>query len=86
MTLQQALQVIRKAGGKVLGLRKDVVLRRREIARINEILTGGGIAVVTHNGRRASVFTKQSYKGRVVAAKNARAKLSEPTAHAESAT
>ena len=67
MELEQAIAVIKKAGLRLAT--KQVKLKRREVARINELLTIGQKVVVSHNGRRATVFTQHGYKNRVAAAK-----------------
>ncbi|HLE82462.1 MAG TPA: hypothetical protein VJA25_14515 [Dehalococcoidia bacterium] len=63
--VEEAIATLKKAGIEIKV--KTIRLKRREIARINELLTLGETVIVTHSGRRATVFTKHGYRARLKA-------------------
>ncbi len=79
MTLEIALKVLKSHGmsPKV----KTVKLRRREIQRLNDVLSIHGKAIVTHSGKRAMIHTESGYKIRQKNGRNRQAK--KEVAHAE---
>jgi hypothetical protein len=67
MKIKEAIAVLKAAGIDVSV--RPIKLKRAAIARINELLTLKHKVVVAHNGKRATVFTLDGYKGRVKAGK-----------------
>jgi hypothetical protein len=77
MNIKQAIAVLKNAGIDVAV--RPVKLKRPQIARINELLTLKHKVVVAHNGKRATVFTLEGYRGRVSAGKKgSAARWAEP--------
>ena len=62
MDIQEALRVLKLAGIKVSV--NKIILKKREIKRINEILSLEGRCIVTHKGKKAMVHTFKGYKAR----------------------
>lgn len=65
MEIEKALEIVKAHGFKVQGRRGSIALSKKEVARINEMLTIHGRVVITHNGKRMTVFTYDSHKSRM---------------------
>jgi hypothetical protein len=63
MNINKAIAVLKAAGIDVAV--RPIKLKRASVARINELLTLKHKVVVSHNGKRATVFTLEGYKGRL---------------------
>jgi arsenate reductase-like glutaredoxin family protein len=63
MSVEKAIALLKEHGITVSV--KQVKLKRPAIRRINELLTLDETVVVTHSGKRATVFTLDGYRRRV---------------------
>lgn len=86
ITIIKALEIVKNAGFKVQGRGRSVSVSRKDIRRINELLTIHGRVVITSNGKCTSIFTYESHKARmggINAIHEMRAKKKTQTAPAE---